>query len=419
MDGVMTTNMTTGTTTGTTTDLTTDAVPHTPARFDRDPAWGRRFARGLGWYVRGDKEPTPTERRRCAAAVLAVDGVGAALARAIRDDHTVTMAQFRAALAGGIDAVEDPAPELVAFFDAVTATPDWLDRDRLDRGGRVCLRGGRTSLDVLGTGALMNGYRSSATTRQLVATGRLAGDDALQRVTETSRWWYECVRPGGLEPGARGWQLTVHVRLMHALVNHHLAHSPDWDVAEWGSPVNQADQVATLGLFSTSFLIQSRALGRIVTAREGGDAMHLWRYVGWLIGVDPAWLTDSEAVGRRYLYHLARFAPGPDDASLVLAGALRRAWGQQNHPWATALRRRLDVSRLLGLQLLFAGRAGVQELGLPVVAPWSVPLAILGNLATSLPAAGFAGAERLEHRHGTRYVDGWLARNERASTVAG
>lgn len=385
--------------------------PVWPERFDRDPAWAARFSRPLRWFAPGDPTPTAADRARCARAVLEVDEVGAALARAVQE-RRVSMKQFRVALEEGIASVADPAPELTTFFHAVTSRPSWLDDGRRERGARVCLRGRRASLFVLSCGSLMNGYRSSATSRQLAATGRLTADGTGQRVAETTRWWYEVVRPGGMEVGARGWQLTVHVRLMHALVNRQLEAGDDWDVAVWGRPINMADQASTLGLFSTTFLLQSRVLGRVITRSDGADVMHLWRYVGHVLGVDPQWLVETEAEGLRNLYRFASFAPGPDEFSEELAAALATWWGRLDYRRLGGVRRRIERSRMLGVQAVFSGRSGVRDLGLPFVPPWWLPFEWVGNLVTSVPAALLPAAERAEHRRGDRYLADWLRLNE-------
>lgn len=401
--------------------MTTEIAPPEPSwpeRFDRDPEWAARFSRPLRWFTPGDPTPTEEERARCARAVLEVDELGAALARAI-EGRRVSMRQFRTALEQGIAAVADPAPELRAFFDAVTSRPDWLDDERRERGARVCLRGRRASLFVLSCGSLMNGYRSSATSRQLAATGRLSAEGVGARVGETTRWWYEVVRPGGMEVGARGWQLTVHVRLMHALVNRRLEAGDDWDVASWGRPINMADQASTLGLFSTTFLLQSRVLGRVITRSDGADVMHLWRYVGHVLGVDPQWLVETEAEGLRNLYRFASFAPGPDEHSEELAAALAAWWGQLEYKRLGGVRRRVERSRMLGVQALFSGRSGLRDLGLPFVPPWWLPFELVGNLVTSVPAVILPAAERAEHRRGDRYLADWLCHNESRSHPAG
>ncbi|QYB07274.1 DUF2236 domain-containing protein [Rhodococcus sp. USK10] len=386
-----------------------------PRRFDMDSEWGRRSMRTLSRFVHGDPTPTAAERELHARAVVSQDEIGAALARAVLVDKTVTMAQFSRALSDGIGSVPDPAPALAAFFDAVDHRPSWVDDRRLDRGAAVCLRSGMTGLDLLATGSLMNGYRSAATSRQLVATGRLVGDGAGQRVAETVRWWYECVLPGGLDRDRRGWQLSVHVRLMHAFVNLTLLQDEDWDVSDWGMPINQSDQAGTLALFSTTFLVGLRSLGVWVSADEGADVMHLWRYIGWLMGIDDHWLVDDENTGRRNMCQIGMFAPGPDGNSRVLADSLQKSWGMFHYRHAEALRRRLNRQRLLSIQRMFSGKRGMRELGLPVVPAWFVPLAVAGN-GTMHGAARVSPAVRDRvGRRSRRRVEAWLAANETTS----
>ncbi len=50
--------------------------------------------------------------------------------------------------------------------------------------------------------------------------------------------------------------------------------------------------------------------------------MHLWRYVGWLIGVDDDLLVDSERERHRINYHLLLAQAGISDAGPLLARAI-------------------------------------------------------------------------------------------------
>ncbi|MCQ4121838.1 oxygenase MpaB family protein [Rhodococcus tibetensis] len=392
------------------TEVQTEFIP--PRRFARDLEWGRRSMRALSLLTRGDTRPTPAEEDRHARAVMSQDELGAALAHAILVDKTVTMTQFDTALSRGIAGVDEPPAPLAAFFDSVGHRPSWVDDARLARGAAVCLRSGMTGLDLLATGSLMNGYRSSATTRQLVSTGRLVGAGAGGRVAETVRWWYECVLPGGMDRDRQGWQLSVHVRLMHAFVNHSLLRDEDWDVAEWGMPINQSDQAGTLGLFSTTFLVGLRSLGVWVSADEGRDVMHLWRYIGWLMGIDDHWLVDDENTGRRNLCQIGMFAPGPDENSRVLADALQKSWGNFSYARAQSLRRRINQQRLLSIQRLFSGKTGMQELGLPSALPWYVPLALAGNGVLHGAARLSPAVREGVSRRSRLRVESWLADNE-------
>lgn len=350
-----------------------------PRRFDLSPEWSRRAARTMRLFVPGDPEPTPAERRRHAEALTRGDQPADRLARAVRS-HAVSTAQVRAALERGVDAIpEAPAP-LREFFAHLEPRPAWVEQDLLRKGAEVCLETGLTSLDVLGDSSLMGGYRSSATTEVLVGTGRLLDGQVNRRVGETSQWWHECVRPGGMDRFGKGWQLTVHVRLMHALVNRRFLDSGSWDVADWGLPVNQFDQAGTLALFSTSYLISLRALGVPVTKAEGEAVMHLWRYIGWLMGVEEPWLARTEAEGRRSFYHAMLLSPGPDQNSRLLARALAESHLQTRFRRLRRLRQRWEYHRHLSLVALFHGRPGMVELDLPVSTPWYAAVAVPRNL---------------------------------------
>jgi hypothetical protein len=127
----------------------------------------------------------------------------------------------------------------------------------------------------------------------LVKTGLLAGSGALRRMGETVHWSTAVTEHDGMRRGGEGFKLTIHVRLMHALVNHQYEINGRWDAGQWGLPINQADQGWTLGLFSSIMLPGLRRLGVRVTPSDSLAMMHLWKYVGWLMGVGDDFLTDT------------------------------------------------------------------------------------------------------------------------------
>ena len=106
-------------------------------------------------------------------------------------------------------------------------------------------------------------------------SGRLAGKDALRRVGETGAWWLGCTSPGGMARDGEGWRLSVHVRVMHGFVNHQLERADDWDWDLRGVPINAVDQAATIGTFSTSYLLHARLLGIRVSRSDARAIMHL------------------------------------------------------------------------------------------------------------------------------------------------
>jgi len=84
------------------------------------------------------------------------------------------------------------------------------------------------------------------------------------------------------------------VRILHAKVRRSLllrgrsgAENDAWDVDENGVPINQEDMAATLLAFSVNVLLGIEiSAGRPLDAHDQRDYLALWRYLGWLLGVD-------------------------------------------------------------------------------------------------------------------------------------
>ncbi len=231
---------------------------------------------------------------------------------------------FEQALRQGIDSVEKPPKELEAFFRDVEATPYWVDPARLDRGARAITRAGLLGLFPLGDVSLMGGYLASRATKSLVGTGEIEYK-AAQRLVETATWWIDVTTPGALAPGAEGYASALRVRLVHAHVRAAMNRRDDWDYAAWDKPVNQVQTAGTLLLFSLVYVFGTQLLGLRYSARERADILHLWRYIGWLMGVDEELLPAGEDDAWRLLWLLAATEFIPDDDSKRLAKALMKS----------------------------------------------------------------------------------------------
>jgi hypothetical protein len=312
---------------------------------------------------------------RLSLGLLRRDEPAAALARALREERTVTMAQIRSALDEGLTD-DSPAP-LHDFFAAVEQRPDWVDDELLARGGRACRTFGIDTSLVLTFGSLLGGYRTSAALEPLVRTGRLTGEETLRRIGETGAWWRGVTAEDGLEREGEGWRLAVHVRIMHGLVNHMLERDPTWDWAQRGVPINQYDQASTLGVFSTSFMLHARLLGRRISRSDSAAIMHLWSYVGWLMGVDEEWLPRTERQGRKVLYRMLSYDPPPDANSTALAKALMGIYDQAA---MGPLRRRFERERGLSVATWLLGPSAMRDLELPARLPWYPPFRVASNV---------------------------------------
>ncbi|MCD9155187.1 oxygenase MpaB family protein [Aeromicrobium duanguangcaii] len=346
-----------------------------PSRFRSAEQRSRRLGRVLK-YAGGVSQVDDGLLDRIGRAFNEQDETGARFAAAMRrpvgDPERVTMEQFTRALEQGVGAVEAAPPALVELVGPAEQDPPWLDRDLVDEGARVYRRFGRNAADVLLQLALIGGYRFGGPPDLLVATGALTGDSTQRRLAETQSWAVAVTTPGGLEPHGDGWRTTLHVRAMHALVNQ--AMGPRWDSERWGLPINQADQAGTLGLFDGAVLIGVKALGVPVSPAESDAVMHLWKYVGWLMGVGESWLVETERERHAMNYHVVLAQAGITEAGPRLSQDIISVLGTLPHG-------RWKTERNLSMLSVFLGRQSMRELGLPWRPPWAMAMLWAANTA--------------------------------------
>ncbi|MFJ3403181.1 oxygenase MpaB family protein [Promicromonospora sp. NPDC090134] len=441
-----------------------------PRRFRSAEARGARIGRPLRVLgrVRGVDEALLD---RIGRAFYEADDAGAALAAAMRlpagTPGRVTQAMLRAALAGPADpptaslprpgneigrlhrdrSVDGPISTqptdltsegqegasnqgqpraLRRFLAEVTDVPGWVDWDLVEQGAEVQRRLGQNAADVLLQLSLVGGYRFGGPTDLLVATGALTGG-TLRRLAETQEWTVGLTEPGALRPFAPAWRATLHVRVMHALVGASFAGRTGqdaWDTARWGLPINQADQAATLGLFDGTLILGCRALGVRIPPSDSRALMHLWKWVGHLMGVHPDFLVDDEWTRHRLNHHVLLAQAGVSGAGPRLARAVVAAQAERTYrgpSWWQPARARFERERLLSMLTAFLGVRSMRELGLPLRPPWAhaylLPLntwryRVLGRLP--------GGPERLERwgrRRSTAVLASYCARPEPSSSV--
>ncbi|MFD2797698.1 oxygenase MpaB family protein [Promicromonospora vindobonensis] len=320
------------------------------------------------------------------------------------------------------------------FLAEVTTVPDWVDWELVDTGAAVLRRLGQNGADVLLQLSLVGGYRFGGPTDLLAATGALTGG-TLRRLAETQEWTVGLSEPGSLRPYGSAWRATVHVRAMHALVNASflgrtdpddaasgsagpVGTGPDrtardaWDTARWGLPINQADQAATLGLFDATLILGCRALGVRIPPSDSRALMHLWKWVGHLMGVHPDFLVDDEWARHRINYHVLLAQADISDAGPRLAQAVVAAQTDRTYPgpsWWQPARAWLERERLPSMLTMFLGPRSMRELGLPLRPPWAHAYLLPLNVwRYHLLGRTRRGRERLD-RWGRRRSDAILA----------
>lgn len=317
-------------------------------------------------------------------------------------------AWFDAALERGIASVKDAPLPLREFFERIEKRPAWVDDARIAAGAELHRRAGIAATYAGRDVALVGGYQASAFNKTLLLTGALEKGPA-RRFAETLRWALDCTGERGMDRFGAGFKATVHVRLIHALVRRHVQRLPGWRMAEWGLPINQPDMAATLLGALVVPLLAARLMGMPQTRDERESVVHLARYIGWLMGVEDAWLPVDERSALTLLGQLLLSLANPDETSAQMARPMADEPLGRPYRRLAFLRGRWERSKHLSISRLFLGRRGMQQLGLPTgTLPW-YPLAVAPwNLARHLAARVLPGGKARAAQSGRRAQEGFL-----------
>jgi hypothetical protein len=247
------------------------------------------------------------------------------LAEAVMDEFArMPESKWRAllelTLVKGVEAVPDAPEPLRALFRQLECAPSWVDRDRCNLGGSTFLRC-RLGFVPLALLALPIIYSWPAGNKPLALSGQLV-HRASQRLKDTARYVFAVCQPNGLSRFSEGFAMTVRVRLIHAQVRRLLLESGQWRSETWGAPINQCHMAGTNLMFSVGVLDGLTRLGYRFERVEREALVHLWRYAGYLLGVEHELLIADECDGHRLLDLMFAFEPQPDDDSRALVDAL-------------------------------------------------------------------------------------------------
>jgi hypothetical protein len=219
---------------------------------------------------------------------------------------------------------------VAAFIEAALAVPDWLDWQLILEGQETFLKYSTSSAMGLLYYSLIGGFSAPKIIAVLDKTGYLSKgsrDNTYRRLNETMEMVVDCLDDDDamIRGSGRGWHSVLKVRLLHARVRYRIllgsqtqtqtqtqgqgqsgprssnssgSGSGDydtstnrvsgaWDSDLYGVPINQEDMVGTLLSFSINVIETIERIGApFLTQREREAYIHLWRYIGYLIGVE-------------------------------------------------------------------------------------------------------------------------------------
>ncbi|KAI4645255.1 hypothetical protein J4E93_006055 [Alternaria ventricosa] len=207
----------------------------------------------------------------------------------------------------------DSDPKLAELWREVHTVPDWVDWDQIARGQDVFYRYGGPALTGLTFQSLLGGMGAARVVETLARTGGFSTKVARGRLFETTQHILQCTRTlDGLKPGGEGFASSIRVRFLHAAVRQRIIKLANerpsyFNVEEWGIPINDLDQIATIGTFSSTLIYLSfPRQGIFLRKQEIDDYLALWRYIGYLMGTPDEWLstpTKAKAIMESLLYH--------------------------------------------------------------------------------------------------------------------
>jgi hypothetical protein len=341
-----------------------------PSRHGRDI----ELQRGkLGWLRKAlpiDPEPNAEEWSELGQALQLGDApLDELVAWMMEAGFQKTKVMYDKASREGIAAIEDAPEELKRFFAVVEATPAWTSQQRLIEGQQASALAGRIGNYVLRDLVLIGGYQLSAVNKTLIATGALQ-KNAVNRLIETNKWFLDCMTPGGMAKFSPGYVSTLQIRLIHGLVRRQVTRSKNWDLKADGLPINQLDMHNTYLGHSVVYLLGIKLLGVPLNEDERQGVMDLWRYIGWLMGVEEKRLHVHEVDGLIGLYRNSLSQPGPDESSRILASALTDEplsirygrFPKLNGVWSRAVH--------LSIVRTFLGKKLMADMGMPAASPW-------------------------------------------------
>ena len=247
------------------------------------------------------------------------------LAKAVMDEFArMPESEWRAllelALAKGVEAVPNAPEPLRALFRQLECVPFWVDRDHCNLGGATFLRC-RLGFAVLAMLALPIIYSWPAGNKPLALSGQLV-HRASQRLKDTTRYIFAVCQPDALSRFFR-WVCDDSAGTPDSCASEKIA-SPVRTMAlrSLGAPINQCHLAGTNLMFCVGVLDGLTRLGYRFKRVEREALIHLWRYAGYLLGVEHELLIADEFEGHRLLDMMFAFEPQPDDDSRALVDAL-------------------------------------------------------------------------------------------------
>ena len=214
----------------------------------------------------------------------------------------------------------DKSGPFYEFYNHIMTVPDWVNPEKMQIAAQVGIQYAPLSGLILTTASLVESYSAAKGAKVLMRTGRLK-KDVINRLFETAKFAHDIGISKFPGPGTSAHATIIRVRLLHAMVRKFTlkTEKPSPWKDEWGTPINQEDYAMTLLMFSHVYTRSIHKLGVRLTPHEIESIQHVWRYTGYLLGVDESLLCESAADEEKLYSIIARRQFHPDEDSVALS----------------------------------------------------------------------------------------------------
>lgn len=253
-----------------------------------------------------------------------VDEIGDQVVKDIYFKHSFPEAskQIENYIRNAISENNDVPESVKLLFGQTQSVPDWVDFELIKSGAELCMRCNVDSLISLRDYCLIGGYDYAYLNKPLIVTEALK-KGAVKRLSETLDFWVNVTRTDSLLTHQKGYEFAIKTRLIHSYARLSIKkHYKNWDTKNWGEPINSWDMMATYIGFSLVFLYSLKKLGNTFSEQEEKGLFHLWKYVGYLLGIPEDLLPDDKKQATEYFYLWTSVQPPADKDSVLLAHSL-------------------------------------------------------------------------------------------------
>ena len=206
--------------------------------------------------------------------------------------------------------------------DEIRQRPIWFNREQIQRGQHFFLKNSSIALTSIFHYTLLIGYGFQQLNDVLMKTQYVSSTDlslSHRRLVETLQMITTAVC-GDVDDFEQTFADVLRVRLLHGMLRYKLLKQQHTLAPH--IPINQEDLLITLLGFSFSVLYCMEERMHMPISDDDKHAyLHLWRYIGWVIGIDDDHLIYlssyrlARVISESIFYHF--YLPSPTSRHLV------------------------------------------------------------------------------------------------------